>query len=263
MSLKQGKYSLMAAKSDNSGKDTLYRTPISEVRPFQFDGRVADVFADMIQRSVPGYAETLSIIESVAREYAQNDSVLYDLGCSLGAATLALRRGVAGKSCRIVAVDNSAAMVERCRLVLERDAGTTPVSVIENDLQQVEPENASVTVMNYTLQFIPADQRQLLLNKIYKDLKPGGVLVLSEKIVAEDATTNRRLQQLHERFKKQNGYNELEIAQKRSALEKVLIPETAATHKQRLRTAGFASVTTCLQFLNFTTFLALKDSKAE
>lgn len=239
-------------------QDTIYRAPIVDIKPFVFDEQVADVFADMIQRSVPGYQQTLALIQTVTSECAQENTCLYDLGCSLGAATMAMRQVVEDRDCEIVAVDNSAAMVQRCRQVLMTDASSVPVTIREQDVLNVSIENASIVVMNYTLQFIPLEQRQELLSRIYQGLNEGGVFILSEKIIAEDKGENDRLITLHQRFKQLNGYNDLEIAQKRSALENVLLPEKRSVHIKRLESAGFESVIVCLQFMNFVTFIAAR-----
>jgi len=213
----------------------------------------------MIRRSVPGYAATLSMISTITAEFACENSRLYDLGCSLGTATLAMRHGIAVKGCEIIAVDNSSAMIKRCQKVMQRDQSSVPVRVIEQDLLHSKIRNASVVVMNYTLQFIPLELRAELLTRIYQGLLPGGVLVLSEKIVFSDPDTNRYMSKLYTRFKLQNGYDELEIARKRTALEHILIPETRSGHIKRLKDAGFATVTQCMQFLNFITLLARKN----
>ncbi len=246
----------MKSNPGNKGQDTLYRTISGEIKPFRFDASVADVFADMIQRSVPGYEASLSIIRAVTAEYGRENSCLYDLGCSLGAATLAMRHGVSTGGCQIIAVDNSRAMVNRCCKLIERDASPVPVEVLEQNLEDTGISNASVVVMNYTLQFVPLEQRAAVLARIRQGMTPGGVLVLSEKIIDEDPEVNQRMEQLHARFKLQNGYDELEISQKRKALEHVLIPETRLAHVHRLEQAGFDSVVPCLQFLNFITLLA-------
>jgi len=244
--------------TEKNRPDTLYRAPRDEISPFVFDEQVAEVFPDMIQRSVPGYHATLSVISTVTAEYAQPHSRLYDLGCSLGAATLAMRRAVRSDDCEIIAVDNSAAMVQRCRNLMAREGGAVPVRVLEQDILETAIENAAVVILNYTLQFIPAAQRADLLSRIHAGLLPGGVLLLSEKIVLEDEQENATMNVLHRRFKRLNGYDDLEIAQKRAALENVLVPEALAVHRDRLKSAGFDPVVQCLQFLNFITLMAGK-----
>ena len=219
--------------------DAIYAAPLQEMIAFQFDERVVAVFPDMIQRSVPGYGLLISTIGILAARYAQPKSHCYDLGCSLGAVTLAMRQRITQPECDIIAVDNSPAMIERGRELLARDsASTVPVTMLCADLQDVTIANASVVVLNFTLQFIPLNERLALLQRIYAGLKPGGILILSEKIAFAEPEQQQFHVELHHDSKRANGYSDLEISQKRTALENVLIPESLADHQQRLHAAG-------------------------
>ncbi len=238
--------------------DRLYAQPRDAVSGFAFDEKVVSVFPDMIKRSVPGYATIIHMIGQMAERYAQTDTNLYDLGCSLGAATLAMRHRVAASGIRIVAIDNSPAMVEHCRAVIDADAGVVPVELHCGDLQDAPIRNASVSVLNFTLQFIPVAQRQALLDRVAAATRPGGILILSEKIAFENAEHDALMKDLHHHFKRANGYSDLEIAQKRTALENVLVPETLPGHKSRLLQAGFRSVDVWFQCFNFTSIIAFK-----
>ncbi len=239
-------------------KDQIYSDSLANIADFSFDAQVADVFTDMIERSVPGYRAIITMIETLTEHYAQPSSNLYDLGCSLGASTLSMRRGMAVDDCRIISVDNSDAMVKRCRKAMDRDLRDTPVEVVCDDIRNVEIDNASVVVLNFTLQFIPPEERLRLLEKIYQGMCLGGVLILSEKVVFPDEHLNGLLRDIHHDFKRAHGYSDLEVSQKRSALENVLIPETTATHRERLAQAGFASVDVWFQCFNFMSMLAVK-----
>lgn len=239
-------------------RDDIYAAPHDQLGEFVFDARVANVFGDMIQRSVPGYATTISTISELAARYCQPNSKAYDLGCSLGAATLAMRHSIQAEGVEIVAVDNSAAMVERCQLNIDTDTATVPVSVVMADVQDVEISNASLVILNFTLQFIAVEERLALLKKAWDGLRPGGKLVLSEKVVFPDPYLNDLNIDLHHRFKKAHGYSDLEIAQKRSALENMLIPETVDQHKKRLVEAGFDRVDVWFQCFNFMSMIAVK-----
>ncbi len=238
--------------------DTLFAKPSDVVGEFRFDQAVAEVFPDMIGRSVPGYHTIIKMIGQIAERYAQANSNCYDLGCSLGASTLAMRHRIVSNNTRILAVDNSSAMIDRARATLAADGGHIPVELICQNLQEVPVENASICVLNFTLQFVPVAQRGTILHNIAQGMLPGGVLILSEKLAFEDAEHNALMINLHHNFKRTNGYSELEIAQKRSALENVLIPETFATHQQRLLAAGFRSVDLWFQCFNFASILAFK-----
>lgn len=248
----------MPKLTGDSQPDQLYADPLGGVSRFAFDQKVVDVFPDMIKRSVPGYATIINMIGDMAERYARANSRCYDLGCSLGAATLAMRHGIVAADCDIVAVDNSPAMIERCRHVLAADTAEPNVELRCADLQAVEVARASVVVLNFTLQFIAPSERQAVLDRIASGLLPGGVLILSEKVTFEDRLHDELMVDLHHNFKRANGYSELEIAQKRSALEQVLIPEPLQTHRDRLKQAGFASVDVWFQCFNFASLIAIK-----
>lgn len=243
----------------SSKRDDLFASD-SAPAEFQFDARVADVFDDMINRSVPGYQTIISMIGLLARRYCQRGSRVYDLGSSLGAACQAIAEQVPHHDYRLVAVDNSTAMVEKLRENLAvLTAGEGPeIEVLCQDLTEVEISQASVVVLNFTLQFIPRNQRAGLLQKIHTGLLPGGLLILSEKIQFPDPLLNDLFVEAYHGFKERMGYSRLEISRKRAALEKVLIPETLDCHRQRLREAGFRSVDTWFQCFNFASLVALK-----
>lgn len=241
-----------------SKKDTIFSDPQSNIADFEFDQKVVEVFPDMIERSVPGYKTIIQGIGEIAEKFVQLDSNIYDLGCSLGAASFAIRQKVSEPSCKIIAVDNSAAMVERCKLIQSSYNFSMPIDVIEADINQIEMTNASLVVLNFTLQFLPNEQRQPLLEKIYQALKPGGVLILSEKLQMAHDELDEVIIDLHHRFKKRNGYSDMEIAQKRAALENVLIPDSRATHFKRFEDIGFSQFDTWFQHYNFASFIAIK-----
>ena len=212
----------------------------------------------MIERSVPGYRTTISMIGLLAERYSLADSFCYDLGCSLGAATLAMRKNIKQPGCSIVAVDNSEPMIEKCRTRIEADTSQVPIKLICADIQDVVIENASIVVLNFILQFIKPKKREALLNKICSGMVQGGVLVLSEKVSFDDTQEEALNIEMHHTFKKAHGYSDLEISQKRTALEKVLIPETLQIHQQRLKKAGFSTSTVWFQCFNFMSIAAVK-----
>lgn len=241
--------------------DRLFAQPLAEVADFVFNEDVARVFPDMIKRSVPGYPTIVENIGVLAARFTQPHTPLYDLGCSLGAVTQALRRHVRTDGCRVIAIDNSAAMVERCREYLHAQDSMfqelLPVEVLEADILSLELQPTSLVALNFTLQFIAPAQRPALLARIRQALLPGGALILSEKLRFEDAAEDELLNALHLDFKRANGYSELEIAQKRSAIEKVMLPDSLQTHRQRLLDAGFSQVLPWFQCLNFASLIAL------
>ena len=238
--------------------DDIYANPIEALGAFSFDEEVVRVFPDMIKRSVPGYTTIIAMTGLLAGRYANNNTNCYDLGCSLGASTLAMRQQVRAEGCRLIGIDNSAAMLDQCRRIIDTDSHETPVDLVEGDIEDTPLENASVVVLNFTLQFVPLERRRALVQKIFDSLVPGGILVLSEKVVFADPHLDELNIELHHQFKRANGYSDLEIAQKRQALENVLVPETLEDHKQRLADAGFTSSDVWFQCFNFASMVALK-----
>lgn len=224
---------------------------------FVFDEAVAAVFPDMIRRSLPGYETLIDLQGIVAGHYLHDGSTLYDLGCSLGAAIVSVHSR-ADKTVRYIGVDNSAAMLAQCKRNLAARAADARVELLHADVREVEIADADLVLLNFTLQFINRADRLALLRRIYDGLKNGTALILSEKIAAADADENALQQALHARFKTANGYSEMEIAQKRAALEKVMLPDNIAAHRRRLRAAGFRTISEWYRAFNFVSFIAIK-----
>jgi len=239
-------------------KDDIFKSTDAGPGTFEFNDSVAEVFADMLKRSVPGYEASLEAIAILARRYGRAGTRCYDLGCSLGASTLAMRRNIVEPDCEIVAVDLSPAMIGRCRKIVDADDTDIPVSIRVEDVRDVAIEHASLVVLNYTLQFVPVNDRSRLVRRIYDGLIDGGVLILSEKVVDEDPAIEGLLIELHHEFKSANAYSDLEIARKRMALEEVLIPESTAAHLERLADAGFNHRSVWLKHFNFVSILAIR-----
>lgn len=257
---------------NKKSRDSIYAQPLQSVPGFSFDQSVVSVFDDMIQRSVPGYSTVVAMSGVLAERYAVSNSNLYDLGCSLGATSLAMaeKLAVSGQdNCRIIAIDNSQAMLDKFNLQLSnRELETrktetpklkTPkIETRLNDIQNVDIADASIVALNYTLQFIPREDRKDLLQKIYEGMLPGAVLILSEKVLFDDVEVNNTYIDLHHEFKRANGYSDLEISQKRQALEDVLRAETLNQHRERLQSCGFQRVEVWFQCLNFASLMAFK-----
>ncbi len=239
--------------------DTLFDSqPSGEETPFEFNDDVASVFPDMLNRSIPGYATTLSTIAAITGRYAQPGSRCYDLGCSLGGATIAMRRAVPDPTVTMIGIDNAPAMVKRCRAAMALEGVSGPVQIDEGDIATSPLHDASVIVLNFTLQFVPIAQRTDLLKRCADALRPGGVLLLSEKIAFDDPASDELFADLYHAFKRSQGYSQLEISRKRNALENVLIRETLDTHKQRLLGTGFRSVEVWFKCFNFASLIAFK-----
>ncbi len=243
-------------------KDSVFSGETWEGEPFRFNQAVAEVFPDMLRRSIPGYQASLEAIGSLAARYVSENSRCYDLGCSLGAATLAMRQGIRTRGTRIIAVDNSAAMIDRCREIIAAEMEThpeqAPVELVLGDIRDIEFRDASMVVLNYTLQFLDPADRDALIARIAEGLLPGGLLVLGEKVVDEDPHMEELLVDLYHEHKRRNNYSALEIARKRAALENVLIPETVSQHRRRLENAGFGNIAVWFRYFNFVSIVAIK-----
>ena len=243
---------------DKFSQDDIYARPVEQIVDFVFDERVAGVFPDMIRRSVPGYENIIALTGLIAEQYVQENTNVYDLGCSLGAATFSMLKRVKQNNVNYIAVDNAAAMIEKCRANLQSQNSASKLELICDDILDITISNTSLVVMNFTLQFIAQAKRKDLLKKIFDGLHPSGVLVLSEKITFDDEEEREVNEALHASFKAANGYSELEISQKRTALEKVLVPDTQNEHIDRLNAIGFETVVPWFRCINFVSFLARK-----
>jgi tRNA (cmo5U34)-methyltransferase len=211
----------------------------------------------MLERSVPMYQECQSLAVHWCAQFAQANTCVYDLGCSTGTLLLKLAQSIDQKNeVSLIGVDNSPAMLEKSKKTLEESP--IPCKLIEADLNKgISIENASVVVMNYTLQFVLPEQRVKLLKNIFEGLLPGGSLVLIEKIKSEIPELDRAFIEFHHQFKRDRGYSSLEISRKREALENVLIPLTVEENRDMIKEAGFSTVDLFFKWNNFAGFIAL------
>ena len=240
------------------GRDKLFSSPLGKIPNFVFDKSVVDVFPDMIQRSVPGYQTIINHTGELADRFVQQGSNCYDLGCSLGASTLAIRERIEDRKATIFAVDNSAEMLAKLKTILASQPSNIETRLIESDICDVQITDASLVVLNFTLQFVPLDKRSELISAIYQGLNPNGCLVISEKLNFQPESLNQLLTELHHQFKRDQGYSDLEISQKRDAIDNVLIPETIDTHIERLQQCGFKTASPWFQCYNFGSLVAIK-----
>lgn len=239
-------------------RDNIYANPLDNIAGFRFDETVAAVFPDMIQRSVPGYNNIITMTGLIAARHAQDHTRCYDLGCSLGASTISMMQALPQRNITFIGVDNSPAMLSRCDTILQALPTTSSYQLLLDDLQNVTVTNASTVVLNFTLQFVPQQDRARVLKNIFDGMVAGGALVLSEKICFDNSTMQYLMTELYHDFKMRNGYSALEISQKRTALENVLLPETIAAHEDRLRSAGFRNIAVWFQCFNFMSLVAIK-----
>lgn len=225
--------------------------------PFQFDHRVAQVFDDMVSRSIPYYHQVMALQLAIVREYYQPGTTLYDLGCSTGSTLLYLRHALEPAP-EMVGIDSSAAMIAKAEAKLAADSGKPAIHLAVGDIRDYPLTRASVVLLNYTLQFLPVRDRAQLLRRIGDELLPGGSVVISEKVRFDDSRLAELSRRTYEDFKRANGYSDSEIQRKKEALENVLVPLTRKEQLTILQDAGFATVETLFQWNNFVTYFAVK-----
>ena len=238
--------------------DNLYNEYREKIADFVFDEKVASVFDDMIERSIPGYATIIGMTKVFAERYVRSNTTCYDFGCSTGASTIAMRNGIDKPGCKIIAVDNSSPMIDRCSKIIAEHKSDIPVDILCADIVGVDIANASMVVMNFILQFLSPENRPNMVQRIYDGMVDGGVFLISEKIKWDNDTENQFNVEMYHEFKKLMGYTDLQINQKRKALENVLICDTLQTHRDRLKTAGFSKIDVWFRCFNFVSIAAFK-----
>lgn len=239
--------------------DNIFKEPIAKLTDFKFDNAVVKVFDDMVVRSVPFYLEIQRMITEISALYVQPGTSLYDLGCSTGTTFISLNNFL-DPSIQFVGIDESQEMLQNCEKNLTESGFTRPFMLISADLnKQIEIQNASVIILCLTLQFVRPINRLNLLKSIYNQINPGGCVILIEKVICECSDFNRQFIKYYYDFKRRNNYDEIEIAQKREALENVLIPYKLSEDIQMLVDAGFSSCETFFKWYNFAGIVALKS----
>ena len=241
------------------GKDDVFRVEIEKPSDFKFGANVAKVFDDMVNRSVPFYGEIQRMMAELASDHAKEGSDVFDLGCSTGTTMISMDIMV-NQNIRFIGIDDSREMLDKCKSKLMEIGFSRPYELRCADLGQgIKIENASVVVLCLTLQFVRPIYRERLLKDIYDGLNPGGVLILVEKILAEESRFNRDYIQYYYNYKRRNHYSEMEISQKREALENVLVPYKLSENITLLRDKGFAHCEVFFKWYNFSGLIATKN----
>lgn len=248
----------MAAEINKGKKDTLFQVDSVE-EDFVFNDRVVEVFDDMLERSIPFYDQVIAATAQLLDRFLLAEDTVVDLGCSTGTALIQLSRLLKGKELNYVGIDNSTAMLDKARLKAELYSRLDSFSFLEEDITTIQLPESGAFILNYTLQFIRPMQRSRFVKRLYDNLRPGGVLILSEKTITHETRMNREFIDIYHNFKKEQGYSELEIAKKREALENVLIPFSIGENISLLKDAGFSSLQPFFQWFNFASFIAVKS----
>lgn len=234
-------------------KDNIFETPIK--KQFEFDEDVASVFDDMLSRSVPHYEEMLNLTTSFALKYVNENSRIYDLGCSTATTLINIAKN-SSDPLELIGIDTSNAMLTRAKH--KANAYGINITFFEDDIFNVDFKKSNVIISNYTLQFIRPLQREKLIKKIYDSLDEGSLFIFSEKVITDNKILNKQFIDEYYNFKKTQGYSEFEISQKREALENVLIPYSYEENKKMILDAGFKNFDCIFKWINFATFIAIK-----
>jgi tRNA (cmo5U34)-methyltransferase len=241
-------------------RDILFQEDAA-TRDFTFDTKVAQVFDDMVGRSVPFYAELQQMLADLTLQFTPaNDGAICDLGCSTGTTIdFILSNPSCPASAHAFGVDNAPAMLDEARQKLAGHVNAKRVTFIAADLDgDLKLPSVNVVLMNWTLQFVRPIHREALVRRIYASLRPGGALLMAEKVLVEDSMLNRMYIELYYRYKAKQGYSTEEIQRKRDSLENVLIPYRVEENVELLKRCGFDAVDTCFRWFNWAAFVALR-----
>ena len=233
-------------------RDKVFQKEIS--KQFEFDKEVADVFDDMIDRSVPFYKENINLSINIIKNYLKENDKILDLGSSTG--TFLIKLAQIHNNLNLIGIDNSSAMIQKASS--KAKAFGVDINFIENDFLNYDFKINKLISANYTIQFIRPIKREKLIKKIYNSLEDNGIFLMSEKLISEDKKLNKILIDEYYNYKKEKGYSEYEIAKKREALENVLIPYSELENREMLLNAGFKHIEVIFRWCNFATFLAFK-----
>lgn len=220
-------------------------------RGFSFDAEVAERFDDMLERSIPGYEDMRAVVTELAAQYLPKRGTVLDLGCSRGEALLRVIDAAGGEA-RGIGVELSEPMGDAAR--------ARGVHVLGLDLRVHFPaeRDLDVVLAVLTLQFIPIEHRARVVAKAHDSLRPGGAMLVVEKVLGASEATGRPMIEAHDRRKRALGYSDEEITRNLLALEGVLVPVTAAWNEDMLRSAGFRHVECAWRCLNFAGWLAVR-----
>ncbi len=239
------------------GRDEIFKEGGSG-RDFTFDSRVAEVFDDMLGRSVPCYQQVITMTAAILEKFLRPGDLVCDLGCSTGNTLINLARTLEKSAPVFLGLDSSPAMIAKALLKAEMYGKKQNVSFREEDILEFSRPDTGAIILNYTMQFIRPPDRLTFAARLYRSLRPGGVLIMSEKVISPNSTINRSYIDFYLDFKREQGYSEIEITRKREALENVLIPFSRQENISLLRQAGFTAVEPFFQWFNFVSFLAIK-----
>jgi len=224
-----------------------------------FDGDVTAVFDDMLRRSIPQYEVMRETVFRLGCRHVEPGTSIVDLGCSRGEALQPFVDKF-GAQCRFVGVDVSEPMLAAARERFNGYMSSGIVDIRELDLRETfPPERASVVMGILTLQFVPIEYRQRIVQDAHDCLVPGGAFIVVEKVLGANARLDKAFVAEYLDMKRRQGYTEDQIKRKRLSLEGVLVPVTAAWNEELLRMAGFQTVDCFWRWMNFAGWIAVAE----
>jgi len=235
--------------------DRIYRSKLNKIKPFAFDEATADVFDDMLDRSIPWYGELQRFIALLTERFYVDGTYFYDIGCSTGNSIISVSEVMGKTRVRFVAVDSSPHMIKRAQ---KKCYGIENIKWICDGVENIEFKNGSIVNMAYILQFIPEGDRKKVLERVFDGMVDGGILIFCEKTHSNSKIFEESFIDIYHDFKMRNGYSKLEIDQKRKALEKILVPMSLEEYEQILKDIGFREIRILMKYLNFTSMVAVK-----
>ncbi|WP_169813485.1 methyltransferase domain-containing protein [Nocardia vaccinii] len=214
------------------------------------------VFGNMLSRSIPEYDVMRQTVLSCGLEFVAPNSAIVDCGASDGGAIAPFVDRFADE-CRYLCIESSEPMANALR---HRFSKHSSVEIYRKDLRCFYPEVAAdLTLSVLTLQFIPIEHRQRVVRNIFEHTRPGGALVLVEKVLGADAEIDEMMVRLYHRHKYENGYSREQIDRKALSLEGVLVPVTADWNIELLRQAGFDRIDCFWRWMNFAGWIAIRS----
>ena len=241
-------------------KDTIYSDPQEQFRPFQFDQRVAHAFNDMISRSVPYYQDLQTLVLRLLEPYLQADHTILDCGCATGTSIHSISTAFPKLPLTFYGIDNSNSMLDSAKQTCRHLPNHQSVhfECVSLETWTSIPDH-NITLLILTLQFLDPKNRLSFLQRLSEKAESGSIIILIEKIAIPNPNLSRHYTDLHHGFKKDQGYSDLEIAQKRDAIETVLIPLSLEENLTLLHQAGYTKTDVFFKWLNFAGILAIKD----
>ena len=226
---------------------------VKDDKKWEFNEEVANVFDNMLERSIPQYDVMRELVKRIGFKYVQLGSTIVDIGCSNGNAVDPFVKSY-NMDCNYLLLDVSEPMLEKCKEKFGFLDG-----IMNYDITKGIPKtDASLVLSILTLQFTPIEYRQKIVQSIYDNLREDGAFILVEKVLGNTNEIDEVFVNEYYQMKSENAYTREQIQNKRKSLEGVLVPITAKWNEELLRSAGFRKIDCFWRCLNFAGWIAIK-----